>query len=392
MNVCHVITRMIIGGAQENTLLTCLGLQARGHQVTLVTGPDAGPEGSLLAEARSGGFQVVVEPSLRRAIRPLADLKARRRLRRLFAELRPDVVHTHSSKAGIVGRYAARDAGVPLIVHTIHGMSFNRTQPAVVQRLYRHLETRCAGFTDRLISVADAMTRQSVAAGVAPLDKFVTIYSGMQTEWYDPARHNRRALRREWGIADEQVVIGTVARLFENKGYEQLIPAMAEAVRRTPGLRFVWVGDGARRAEYERQLGQLGIASRVRLVGLVTPQQVASMLAGMDILVHASQWEGLPRAAVQALLMAKPVISFDIDGAPEIVLKNSTGLVVPLNDIPALAEAMVMLAGDAGLRERMGRNGRELCLRRFDHNAMVAAIEGLYNELADHRKERQSAS
>jgi len=150
-------------------------------------------------------------------------------------------------------------------------------------------------------------------------------------------------------------------------------------------LRFVWVGDGAQRSEYVTQLERLGIRSRVHLTGLVAPQEVARMLAGMDALVHASQWEGLPRAAVQALLMSKPVISFDIDGAPEVVLPGQTGLLVPLNDTFGLGRAIVELAQDADLRGRMGRAGRELCLRRFDHNRMIEDIEALYKKLADRR-------
>jgi len=386
MNICHVITRLIIGGAQENTLLTCEGLHRRGHQVTLAVGPDAGPEGSLLEEARAGGYDVRIIPAMHRAIRPPADLAACRQLRVLFDRLRPGIVHTHSSKAGILGRWAARRASVPIIVHTVHGMSFNRTQSVVTRGLYRLLERRCARYTDAFIGVADAMGRQSAEAGVASPDRFVTIYSGMKTEWYDPGRYDRRAIRQQWGFGEDCVLFGTVARLFRNKGYEQLIPAMAEAARRCPSLRFVWVGDGAQRSEYESQLQRLGLTSRVHLTGLVPPQEVARMLAGMDAVVHASQWEGLPRVLVQGLIMSKPAISFDIDGAPEVVLPGQTGLLVPLNDIQGLTEAMVKLAGDAGMRDRMGRAGRELCLRRFDHNHMVDEIESLYKKLADRRE------
>jgi glycosyltransferase involved in cell wall biosynthesis len=385
MNICHLITRLIIGGAQENTLLTCEGLHQREHRVTLVAGPETGPEGSLIEAARAGGYAVRIVPSMRRAIRPFADIAAYREMRRLLRDLRPDVVHTHSSKAGILARWAARDAGVPIIVHTIHGMSFNRTQSPPTRWLYRVLERRCARFTDALVSVADAMTRQSVEAGIAPADRFVTVYSGMKTEWYDPARYDRAAVRRQWGFGDDCVVIGAVARLFRNKGYEQLVPAMAQAAGQLANLRFVWVGDGAQRADYERQLERLGIRPRVHLAGLVRPTEVARMLAGMDVLVHASQWEGLPRAAVQAMLMAKPVISFDIDGAPEVVLPDETGMLVPLNDISGLAEAIVRLAGDADMRNRMGRAGRQRCLELFDHNRMVEAIESLYKKLAERR-------
>ncbi len=381
MNVCHVITRLIVGGAQENTLLTCAGLHARGHRVTLITGPDAGSEGSLLEEARGGSFDLRVVGSLHRAIRPTCDHRARHELTAMLAEIRPDVVHTHSSKAGILGRLAARDAGAGIIVHTIHGMSFNRTQPWPLRMLYRRLERYCARFTDRLITVADAMTIQAVAAGVAPPEKFVRIYSGMQTDWYNREHYDRRAVRQAWGVTGDEVVIGAVARLFMNKGYEQLIPAMAEAARRAGELRFVWVGEGGQRAEYERRLEMLGIRPRVHLTGLVEPREVPRMLAGMDIVVHASQWEGLPRVAVQGLLMERPVISFDIDGAPEVVLPERTGILVPLNDIGRLADAMVTLSRDEGRRARLGRAGRELCLQRFDHNAMVEAVERVYEEL-----------
>jgi len=381
MKICHVITRLIVGGAQENTLLTCAGLQERGHAVTLLAGPEAGPEGSLLDEARQGGYDLRIVESLRRSVDPLSDWRARRELARLILQIRPEVVHTHSSKAGIIGRLAARDAGVPVIVHTIHGMSFNRTQRWPTRALYRRLEVWCSGFTDRIVSVADAMTRQAIAAGLRPRTGFSTVYSAMQTDWFSPERYDRAAVRREWRVGEEHIVVGAIARLFRNKGYEQLIPAMAEAARRDPRLRFVWVGDGVKRADYEGRLCRLGIRDRVHLAGLVAPREVPRLIAGMDLLVHASQWEGLPRAAIQALLMEKPVASFDIDGAPEVVIPGKTGLLVALNDVPALAKAIVELAGDPARRAALGRAGRSLCLARFDAGAMVDQLEAIYREL-----------
>lgn len=380
MKVCHIITRLIVGGAQENTLLTCRGLAERGHDVTLITGPDAGPEGSLLEEAREGGYRVEVLNSLRRAIRLREDLRARRELAAMIRETGADIVHTHSSKAGILGRLAARDAGTRGIVHTIHGMSFNRTQPRIVRAAYAAAERYCARFTHRIITVADAMIEQAVAARVAPRDRFITVYSGMRTEWYDPAKYDREAIRRSWGVGQDDVVAATVARLFRNKGYEQLIPAMADAAAKVPSLRFVWIGDGAQRGDYERELAARKIRDRVHLTGLVEPRRVAELLAGADLLVHASQWEGLPRAAVQAALLTLPVISFAIDGAPEVVIPDQTGVLVPLNDIPLLAAAMVELATDTGKRDHFGANGRALCRGRFDHRRMVEQIEAVYRE------------
>lgn len=386
MHIAHVITRLIIGGAQENTLLTCRGLVEKGHRVTLVAGSETGPEGSLWEEAEKTGCELIRLDSLRRAVRPWRDLAAYRGLRDLFRRIRPDVVHTHSSKAGILGRRAARDAGVRVIVHTIHGMSFNRTQPALVQAMYRWLERSTARYTTRLVCVADAMTDQAVAAGIAPRERFTTIYSGMETDRFQADAVQRESLRREWGIGDDEIVVGTIARLFQNKGYEAIIAAMPSALGRAPRLRFVWIGDGAQRADYERRLSALGLRERVHFTGLVPPGDVPRLVNGFDLLVHASRWEGLPRAVVQALLTEVPAISFDNDGAPEVVIPNETGCLVAYGDIGGLADAMVTLASDPETRASMGRRGRAQCLERFDWRRMVERLEVLYSETVPNRR------
>ena len=381
MRICHVITRLIVGGAQENTLLTCEGLHRKGHEVILMVGPETGREGSLWRRAERGGYTVERVDTLVRGIGVTQDIRCLRALKHRFTELRPAVVHTHSSKAGVLGRMAARQADVPAIVHTIHGMSFNRTQPWHVRSAYRWMERRCARSTDAFITVADAMTDQAVAAGLAERARFITIYSGMETDAFDSTRYDRPAVRAEWGVAPEHVVVGTIARLFRNKGYEQLIPAMERAAEANKRLRFVWVGDGDQRAEYETMLRDRGLADRVHLTGLVAPDEVPRLLAGMDLLAHASQWEGLPRVAVQALLMEVPVAGFAIDGTPEVVIPGETGELVTLNDIDGLASAIERLAGDADRRRRFGRAGRELCLSRFAHTTMTDQIEAVYQGL-----------
>ncbi len=206
MKICHVITRLIIGGAQENTLLTCEGLHARGHDVTLISGPTRGPEGSLVERARGGGYRFIELPELIRAVNPWYDLRAQRELRGLFWTGKPDIVHTHSSKAGIVGRFAAWDSDVPRIVHTIHGMSFNRTQPWAVREGYRWLEWMAARRSHAIVGVADAMIEQAIAAGVCKREKTLTVYSGMAVQAFTPTRYDRAAIRREWGLRDDQIV------------------------------------------------------------------------------------------------------------------------------------------------------------------------------------------
>ena len=381
MKICHVITRLIVGGAQENTVLSCEGLVRRGHDVTLVAGPETGPEGSLWEQAAASGAGLVGLNSLRRRPRPWLDWRCVGEVRRVFRDGGFDVVHTHSSKAGILGREAARRAGVPVVVHTIHGMSFNRTQGWLARGLYRWLERRAAGWTDAFVTVADAMADQAVAARLGAREKFTTIYSGMRTEAYLPDAAARRAVRAEWGVDDSAVVVGTIARLFRNKGYEELLAAMPFMVARVPGLRFVWVGDGAGRGRYVAALERMGLRDRVILTGLVRPGRVPGLVAGLDVMVHASRWEGLARALVQGMLMEVPGVSFDNDGAPEVVVEGETGRLVRYGDVRGLADAVVELAGSVELRRRMGAEGRRRCLERFSAERMVGELEGLYGRL-----------
>ncbi|MCH7885317.1 MAG: glycosyltransferase family 4 protein [Planctomycetes bacterium] len=380
MNICHVITRLIIGGAQENTVLTCRGLAERGHQVTLISGPETGPEGSLWEQARASGAELITVESLRRAVNPWLDWQTRCSLRHLFDRIQPDVVHTHSSKAGILGRSVAADAGVPVIVHTIHGMSFNRTQSRVVRTLYQGLEQWAGRHTTAFVSVSDAMIDQAVEARLAPRQRFTTIRSGIETDRFTPQPELRDRYRREWGIGNDEIVVGTIARLFANKGYESIMRAMGPALARHPKLRFVWIGDGAYRRRYERRLALMGLGKYVHFVGLVPPSAVPCLLNGFDILLHASAWEGLPRAVVQGLLMEVPAVSFDNDGAPEVVIPGETGLLVPYGDTGRLAGAIVELACDPDRRRAMGRQGRRRCLEMFDWRDMVSRIEMLYEQ------------
>src|SRR5215208_868411 len=179
MRIVHIITRLIIGGAQENTLLSCEGQHARGHEVTLITGPAIGPEGSLMDRARAGGYRVIEVPEMLRSVLPVKDFCTYHRLVKLLVELKPDVVHTHSSKAGILGRWAADRAKVPAVVHTIHGLSFTASTSRVVNAAYRALERQAAPLTTRIVCVADAMREQSLAAKIGTRDQYVTVYSGM---------------------------------------------------------------------------------------------------------------------------------------------------------------------------------------------------------------------
>jgi glycosyltransferase involved in cell wall biosynthesis len=235
--------------------------------------------------------------------------------------------------------------------------------------------------THALVSVADAMTRQALEAGLAPADRFTTVRSGMETDRYQPDAATRERVRREWGVFDDEVVVGTIARLFENKGYEEIIAAMPAALAMAPNLKFVWIGDGAHRGRYRDRLAALGLSERVHFVGLISPSEVPACAGGFDVVLHASRWEGLPRALVQGLLMGAAAVGVDIDGTPEVVIHEETGLLVPHHDPQALARALSRLAGDADLRHRLGRTGAERCKAMFDWQIMVDQLEALYRRL-----------
>ena len=375
--ICHVITRMIIGGAQENTLYTCAGHLAKGHQVTLVTGPSPGPEGELLQQGCPEGLEVIVLPELRRELSPPADWRAYRALLRLFRERHFSVVHTHASKAGILGRIAARRAGVPFVVHTVHGQAFHAYQSALVNRLYIAAERWAARHCDRIYAVAQAMIEQCVEAGVAPREKYQVVYSGMDLDCYLNAQRDV-TLRAELGIPTEALVVGKIARLFELKGHEDLLAAAPKVLAAVPNTYFLLVGDGILREALVAQAEALGIRDRVIFAGLVPPRDICRYTAQMDVLVHLSLREGLPRAVVQGLATGIPAVAYPLDGTPEVVLDGETGRLCPVRQIDAIAAALTELLLDPDKRRALGQRGRAEVRKRFAWQQMADILEDEY--------------
>lgn len=384
MRIAHIITRLIIGGAQENTLFN---VDDQHHlfndEVCLVTGPGLGPEGSLEPKARERGLDLRVLPELRRSLNPLQDWSSLKAIRRAFADYAPQLVHTHSSKAGILGRLAAHQLGIPA-VHTIHGASFHYGQNVVAQTAYKWAERRAANWCQHYITVCDAMIDQYVDAGIARRDKFTTIYSGMDVDHFLTPRRDPAALRAELGIAPTDIVLGKVARLFHLKGHEYLIEAAPQVVKAVPNVRFLLVGDGILRADFEARIAELGLTKHFVFAGLVAPEAVGEYLHVMDVVVHTSVWEGLARVLPQGSIAGKPVISFAIDGAPEVCIPDETGLLVEPRNIPQLAEAMIRLAQDTELRQRLGATGKARFTEQFRHQNMTRQIREVYAKvLAD---------
>ena len=378
MRIVHIITRLIIGGAQENTVLTCRGLAQHGHEVTILTGPETGPEGDMFATAKDYGIRLGIIKNLRRDISPYRDIAAIPELVSALRRLAPDVVHTHCSKAGILGRLAARLAGVKVVVHTIHGLPFFSYQSRITNQAYICAERIASSWADKIVTVADDMIRQACAARIAPGKKFITVYSGLEVDAFSPNTARGRQIRQCLGIPTEAFVVGKVARLAPLKGHKFLLEALKQLMSRYENLWCLLVGDGILRPTIEAQLRRNGLAERVRLTGLLDPAQIPEMLWAMDMLVHTSLHEGLPRAVVQGLLAGLPVAAFDLDGAGEVIDPNRTGYLLKPGSVPDLVRAIEsVLAGTGPVKAPSAQVRAELA-DRFCWERMVDILEKLY--------------
>ncbi len=388
MRILHISTRLIIGGSQENTVLSCIGAADQGHTVALAYGPIYGPEGSLLprviADPRIERFEV---PNLVRHIAPLRDRRCLKELRELIRKWKPDVVHTHSSKAGILGRKAAWAEKVPVVVHTIHGLAFHPYQSWWKNFLYIRAERWASHRCHAMVSVADAMTVQALAQGIGRPEQFVTIRSAMETEHFIAPATKREELRARFGWDESVVVLGTIARLAELKGHDDMIDAFGEMLTQTgttanaPKVALLWVGDGWWRDRLVARLKALGIVDRVAMTGLVDPSEIPAWISAMDVVVHPSYREGLPRAVVQGMLEQKPVIAYDVDGAREVCQHERTGILVKAGDRTALRAAAQWMIDHPNERRVMGERGREVVRVDFDWRTMNTHLLELYRRL-----------
>ncbi len=388
MKVVHIITRLILGGAQENTLITCKLLAHRGHDVTLITGPAIGPEGELFEQTKGQDYKVITVNKLIRAICPLNDTLSYFQIKKLLRQLQPDIVHTHSAKAGILGRFAAHSLKrATKIVHTIHGLPFHQYQSQWLNTFYIAIEKSAAKRTDFFISVADAMTTQAIAAGIGGHEQYVTAYSAIEEDdFLEPiSQERKREFRRKYGIDEDAIVLVTIARLFMLKGHEYIIESAKQLSKRFDKCIWMFVGDGNLSDHFKQQIRQLGLAERIKFTGLLPPSEIPLAIQSSDILVHCSLREGLARTLPQAMLCGRPAVSFDVDGAREVVNENTGRLIKPKN-IEQLIKACAELIEDEGLRKKLGENGRESVKEIFAPETMVDTIEAVYQKLLKQNK------
>ncbi|MCD6459829.1 glycosyltransferase family 4 protein [bacterium] len=382
LKVAHVITRLIIGGAQENTLSTVLFLMEKNdYNVSLITGPGLGPEGSLEQKALDNKVNMILISQLRRNINPIRDITAFFQLFFIFRKNKYDIIHTHSSKAGIIGRLAGKLAGCRIIIHTIHGLPYHPYEKKWKNSLYIFLEKFCAKISAKIFTVSNTMRDKALSAGVGNKSQYITVYSGMDINKFIDCGKHRQTMRKKLDIKPDELVIGKIARLFELKGHDFIIDCAKEIIKAAPNSKFLFVGNGNLRKNLVDKTRQLKISDHFIFTGLVPPDKIPNYISCMDILVHASLREGLARALPQAFAAGIPVVTLDIDSANEIVINNQNGYLVQPGDKQNFIKSVVTLLKNNSLRKSFGQEGKKNVLPIFSGKYMTDQIDKIYKDL-----------
>ncbi len=383
IKVIHPITRLIIGGAQQNTMETCTCLNRNRFAAQIISGPQTGPEGEIISEVRKRGIPLTIIPELVREVHPVKDLIALQKLANFFKKEKPHIVHTHSSKAGILGRWAARMAGVPVIIHTVHGWGHHSYQKSFVRQLYVFLEKKAAPFTDMLIAVSNLTMQMGLKDRIGTEKKYTVIHSCINVDEFCAPSVDPASLKKELGIPLQRPVVGTVSRLSQQKNPVDFVRMAALVKQAVPECKFLFVGDGALRAQTEALIARLNLEQDMFILGLRT--DIPELLSCMDVFTLTSLWEGLPRVIPQAMAAGVPVVANNVDGSAEVIQDGVNGFLIPPHNVSIMAERVIQLLNDSTLRKDMGLRGRQTALREFSLNDMIRKIEALYDDLLSGR-------
>jgi glycosyltransferase involved in cell wall biosynthesis len=378
VQVVHIITKLELGGAQQNTLFTIAHLDRKYFRPYLITHN----EGILLSEAVAlNGVKTFLLPELIREINPLMDMRALFKIRGILRDLKTSdsamIVHTHSSKAGILGRWAARFAGADIIIHTIHGFGFHDNQPSPVRKFFVFLEKVTAMITDKLIAVSKANIKKGVTMGIFPPKKVVLIRSGIELEQFTGVRVKKAQKKKELG-ADLKLPLATMIGCLKPQKAPLDYVEVAYLVLQVKDAYFILVGDGALREKVEKRVDELGLRKRFKLLGW--RRDIAEILAATDIFVLTSLWEGLPRVLPQAMAMGIPIVATKVDGTPEAVANGVNGFLAEPQDTRGMAEKIIYLFDHPEEARDLGERGRDK-VGEFDIWKMVKEQEKLYRRL-----------
>ena len=378
--VIHIITKMEFGGAQQNTLYTVASLDRARFEPVLLTGP----RGYLLPEARDLGIDVRMAPSMERPVRPVPDLRAYREIARVLAPFarRPAVVHTHSSKAGILGRWAAHRVRIPVIVHSIHGFGFTPGQSPPVRWLFRTAERVTTGITDHFIAVSHANREDGIRMGLFDPGRCSVIRSGFDlTRFRDAGPAGDDALRN-LGIPPASPLVLMVACLKPQKAPLDFARVAARVHGEMPAARFLVAGDGELRAALLEEVGRLGLEGVLLAPGW--REDVPELMKSCRVVVLTSRWAGIPRVIPQAKAAARPVVATAVDGSAEAVRDGVDGYLCRPGDIGTMARRILHLLKNPEEASAMGEEGRKV-VDQWDQDTMVRQQEELYERLMEEK-------
>jgi glycosyltransferase involved in cell wall biosynthesis len=391
IRILHIITRMVRGGAQENTLANVTRINGDGWNSALATGPALGPEGSLEPECEAAGVRLIQVPHLVREIAPLHDLRALRYLKKVIRMELPHIVHTHTSKAGILGRIAARSCRVPVVIHTPHGHVFHSYENRFKTEAFIRTERWCAARAERLVALTENEKREHLQLRIGAPEQWSVVHSGIDFGPFVRAPEHREAVRAELGIPSDAPLIGTVGRLVPIKGQQYLVEAYARLARRRPDLHLVLVGDGELHRRLVDQARSLNVPVIDHTAGRQKPgspgvhftglrRDVFRLMSAMDIFALPSLNEGMGRVLAEAMAVGLPCVASRVSGTPDVVEEGVTGLLVTPRDSAALETALEKLLADRNRAFEMGRRGRERALGLFSVERMTQMLENLYRD------------
>lgn len=378
MRVLHIITRLDPGGSSTNTIETVARLDPGRFEVFLISGRTKDEDGSIEASLKNRNIPYAFYNDLQREINLWKDIKAFFQLYRFMNLGHFDIVHTHSSKAGFLGRWAARGAGVQVIIHTPHGHIFYGYFSKLLTSIFIWIERLTARITDKIITLTDRGKEEHLVFKIGRDDQYVTIYSGIDISPKVSHQELKAHLKKQWVLNNRDFIFGSVGRLDPIKGTSFLIDAMALVVKENPRAQLLLVGDGSQREKLQKQCAALGLQGHVKFTGF--QKDPAPFIEIMDVFVLASLNEGMGRVILEAMVYAKPVIATRVGGIPELIEDGKSGLLVDPQDDAALGAAMIRLAKDRPLRERMAREAKVKAGDKFDIERMVKDIENLYQK------------
>jgi glycosyltransferase involved in cell wall biosynthesis len=378
VKILHVIARLNVGGAALSVLELAAGQRERGHEVLVVAGTIPPGEASMESVAEELDVPNLHLPELTREVSPLDDARATWRLRALIRERRPDVLHTHTSKAGATGRVAALLAGRPAAVrvHTFHGHVLSGYFDPRREQAFRLVERALARATDGIVAVSGQVRDDLLRFHVAPAEKITVVQYGFALDRrVAPAAGARAPKRAEIGAGEDDFVIGWAGRLAEIKRPGDLVRVAAQV----PASLLVLAGDGDLRGDVERLAVEQQIADRVRILGYV--EDMGAWYGAFDAFLLTSANEGAPVVAIEALAAGVPVVATNAGGTKNVVDDGESGFLAPVGDVDALAERLRRLQTDPALRARLGAAGAERMRERFSTRRMVDDVEALYQRL-----------